>query len=362
VTELHELHRLASKRLQDHIEKHRQTPDVTLAKHIRYIQEQKANMISGKKLVYLDTLAWKCLADYKLKKPKLTDAMIMFAETFFAKAHSGQYVFPIAFPTFVELDALVIPETRAVLNDLVDEFSSGFCIVHQHERIREELVQLTSAQWNVHKAASDYLCSPLELMELSYPTLPAFVTASIDQNTFNKAWFDAMTELPMSAQLKVAATAPDEKWNNELGLTSLNEAKIKYQGDVGTLKQAIFVELKGCIEAWADIEGQAIEPKIVAEMACYIMAIWQSDTFYLAFPTLRVLSALHGSLRTGPNRRFKSGDLNDFSVAADALSICDVFLTDRRLANLISSEELDLGTLLGCQVIHGFEAMANYFS
>lgn len=88
----------------------------------------------------------------------------MFAETFFAKAHSGQYVFPIAFPTFVELDALVIPETRAVLNDLVDEFSSGFCIVHQHERIREELVQLTSAQWNVHKAASDYLCSPLELM------------------------------------------------------------------------------------------------------------------------------------------------------------------------------------------------------
>lgn len=223
-------------------------------------------------------------------------------------------------------------------------------------------MQLTSGQWGARKAASDYLCSPLELMDaVLYPPFPTFITATIDQNTFNKAWFDAMTELPMSAQLKVAATA-SEKWNNELGLTSLNEAKIKYQDDACTLKQAIFVELKGCIEAWADIEGQAIEPKIVAEMACYIIAIWQSDTFHSAFPTLRVLSALHGRLRTDPNRRFKSGDLNDFSVAADALSICDVFLTDRRLANLISSEELDLGSLLGCQVIHGFEAMTSYFS
>ncbi|TXH98584.1 MAG: hypothetical protein E6Q75_00970 [Rheinheimera sp.] len=198
-------------------------------------------------------------------------------------------------------------------------------------------------------------------MGISYPELPPFMTSQIDQNTFNKAWFDAMSEMPMSAQLRVAANCPDDKWDNRLGLDSLNKSKILHQEQARTLKLANFVELKGCIEAWAAEEELFLAPEFVTNLASCIVLAWQVEPTSRAFPTLRILSALHSVLRSDPNRKFKSGDLNDFAVAADALPYCDVFLTDRSLAHLIKSKELGLDTLFDCQVIHGFEAMAAYF-
>lgn len=351
----------ATQRLHEYIELHRLTPDITLAEHIRRIQKLRTNALSAKKLVYLDTLAWKCLVDYKLQKPKLTKAMVTFAEIFLAKIQNGQYAIPISFPTFLEMDTLVLPERRLVLNELVDELSKGLCIIPQQERIGRELQQIIRGELLIPYSLPDFFCSPVELMGLSYPVLPQFMAGHVDQNTFNKAWFDSMTQMPMSAQLQVAARCPDAKWDNRLGLDSLNESKALHQEQARTLKLANFVELKGCIEAWAETEGHFLEPSVVTHLASGIILTWQSNPTTRAFPTLRTLSALHSVLRADPKRKFKSGDLNDFSVAADALPCCDVFLTDQRLANLIKSKELGLDTLFDCEVIHSFEAMTAYF-
>lgn len=362
VSEFQDIQSQAAKLLHKKIQNHRSTPQITYAEHVKLGKAERVARIADKELVYLDTNAWKCLADYTLRKTTLTAEMENFARSLLHAAEQEKFIFPIGFHTFCELDALTNPDTREILNQLVDRLSSGICIVPQYERIGLELANLLKGDFAVPDKRDENLCSPIEIIELPRPKLPAEIIAYIDQNTFDKAWHDALIDLPMSAQLRVAQNAPGLKWNNSLGIDSLNDSKLKYQNELPNLKTAILVELKGCIETSASLEGQRLEPEITLKLACLAVSIWDRNSYSKAFPTLRILSSLHGLLRFDSDRRYKNGDPNDFSIAADALSVCDAFLTDKRLANILTARELNFEKLYGCAVVSGFDNMASYLS
>jgi hypothetical protein len=349
-------------RLSEYIETHRNFPKVTLSGHIRQMRRERAARASAKRLIYLDTNAWKCMADYRQQKASLTPPMNAFGASLEQAAKTGAFAFPIGLPTFFELDSMTSPTTRDTLVQLVDELSLGFCIAPFPDRVGTELRQLRSGVFQTTEGLEDFLCSPIELLGIPAVSLPGFDKAHVDEETFNKAFFDTLTELPFSIQLKVASSAPGEKWDNSRGIDDLNAGKAEHQAEIKNLNTGIFVELKGCIERWFVEEGVILSPREISLYALNALHHWHQTPTSRAFPTLRVLSSLYGLMRFDAQRRYRGGDPNDFMVAASALPVAHALFTDRKLAVLLSDPRIGLRNFSDCTVVSGFEDMAKYIA
>ena len=355
-----ELAQASAAQLGENIKRHSQTPQVTFAEHIRRVRKERSELIRDKRLIYLDTNAWKCLADHQLNKPRLTSAMSDFAAAIGRVRESGQFVFPIGLATFFELDALTNPETRDSIVELVDGLSLGYCIAPFPERIGQELTHAGLANFQDDDDPADFLRSPIELLGIPEMVPTDAGLAIVDRNTFNKAFFDTLVQLPFSLQLEVARTSPVSKWDNSRGTEELNQGKVAHQAEIVNLNTGIFVELKGIIEAWKTGEGIPVLSPQVAQQAAAIQYHWHQNPTSRAMPTLRVLSSLYGLMRFDANRKYKDGDQADFLTAASALPIAEAFFTDRRLAALLSEPTLSLNSFSKCVVVSGFEAMTKY--
>lgn len=347
-------------RLSHYIEVHRGLAEVSFADHVEQRRRDKVVHASSFKLIYLDTLAWKWVADYRQGKPSLPAAVKAFGESIEQAVQSGRFAFPIGVPTFFELDSMVDPATQGMLKILVDELSRGLCITSYHDRLGSELKMLRTNKLGQVEGLEDFLCSPIEMMGIPRFLLPDFVKGHVDQTTFNKALFDSLYELPFSIQLEVASGAPGKKWDNSRGIAGLNDGKVQHQSDVPTLNAGIFLELKGGIEAWFIGEGKALDHQQITLYALNAMNHWTQEPASRALPTMRILSSLYGLMRFDPNRRYKKGDPNDFLMAASALPISQVLFTDRKLAALLSDKRIGLDKFLDCSVVSGPEEMSQY--
>lgn len=352
----------AAARLSHFIELHRTRRDVTHADHVKARRRERALQTSTKELIYLDTNAWKCMADYRQNKANLTPAMMAFGQVLERVAQRDTFVFPIGLPTFFELDSMTHPETRNTVTKLVDELSQGFCITPFQERVGHELQQLHRNALNTPDGLEDFLCSPIELLGIPEISLPSLVKEHVDEETFNKAFFDSVSELPFSVQLEVASSKPSAKWDNSRGIADLNAGKDEHQGEVVNLNTGIFLELKGCIATWFRQEGIELSPGDFGLYALNAQYHWHQTPRSRALPTLRVLSSLYGLMRFDSPRRYRDGDPNDFMVAASALSVAHALFTDRKLSNLLADPRLGLSTFSKCKVVSGFDNMANYLA
>lgn len=349
-------------RLSHYIEVHRVCPNVTFFEHVRAKRKERAARVSTKKLICLDTNAWKCIADFREKKSGLTPDMNAFGETIEKIAQTGVFVCPISRPTFVELDSMTSSATRDTLRQLVDELSQGFCITPFHDRVGSELRKLRLGDLQTLEAPEEFLCSPVELLGIPTMPLPEFVIVHVDQNTFNKAFYDAMSELPFSIQLDVVASSPGAKWDNSRGTADLNTGKDEHQSEIKDLNTGIFVELKGCIETSFSSEKINLSATDIAFYALSALSHWNQAPSSRALPTLRVLSSLYGLMRFDAKRRYRDGDPNDFMLAASALPVAHALFTDKKLANLLSDSRIGLKNFTECVVVSGFGEMARYLN
>jgi hypothetical protein len=353
---------LAAARLNDFIELHRGRREVTLADHVRARRNERSARAATRELIYLDTNAWKCMADYRQGKPNLTPAMESFGHALERAAQTDAFVFPIGLPTFFELDSMTHPATRNSVTELADQLSQGFCITPFQDRVGHELQQLRRNALNTPDELADFLCSPIELLGIPTMSLPGFVKEHVDEETFNKALFDSISELPFSIQLEVASSAPGAKWDNSRGVADLNTGKAEHQDEVVNVNTGIFLELKGCIATWFDEEGIELSPQDVGLYALGAQYHWHQSPASRALPTLRILSSLYGLMRFDSQRKYRDGDPNDFMVAASALPVARALFTDRKLFNLLSDPRISLSTFSNCRVVSGFDEMANYLS
>ncbi|EFN1898152.1 TPA: hypothetical protein J1056_004602 [Escherichia coli] len=345
-------------RISHYIELHRGFPHVSFSDHIKRRRSERAARARSLKLIYLDTNAWKCVSDFRLNKASLTPAMKTFGTSIERAVQTGRFVFPIGLPTYFELDSMTDPATRETLTRLVDELSQGICITPFSERVGSELRKLRMSKLDEPEGLEDFLCSPIELMGVPTISTLGYLESYVDKETFNKAVFDALSELPFSFQLEIARTSLGAKWDNSRGITELNDGKAKHQSEIANLNTAIFIELTGGITAWFREEGIPISLLDIKRYALEAQYYWHKMPDSRAMPTLRVLSSLYGLMRYDPQRRYKNGDPNDFMVAASALPVADALYTDRKLANLLSDKRIELNRFSDCTVVSGFENMA----
>ncbi len=130
---------MASERFAFHLA----NPTVSLEE---YRQEQRRRIrerIQSKRVIYLDTNAWKCLSDYTRGKTTLNDAMVDFAKTMNSDRVRENCVFPIGAATLFELQSMEDPVSISTLAQLVDTFSMnvGSPIAERNHRSRVGPVQ-----------------------------------------------------------------------------------------------------------------------------------------------------------------------------------------------------------------------------
>lgn len=347
-------------RLDHYIDVHRDLPEVSFVDHVKKRRRDKIAHASSFKLIYLDTLAWKCLADFRQGKSTLTTAMKEFCASIEQVIQTGRFAFPIGVPTYFELASMVDLTTQEILRLLVDELSQGLCITSYHDRVGSELEMLRANRFSEANGLENFLCSPIEMIGIPTISLPPFITEYVDQNTFNKAFFDTQYEVPFSIQLEIASTSPGGQWDNSRGIADLNYGKIQHQSEVVNLNTGIFLELKGGIEAWFINEDRPLDYPQITLAALSAMNLWEQEPTSKAMQTLRILSSLYGLMRFDQNRRYKNGDPNDFMVAASALPVANALFTDRKFATLLSDKRIGLDKFSDCAVISGFEEMSEY--
>lgn len=302
------------------------------------------------------------MADFRQKKPTLTTAMVAFGQILERTARTDAFAFPIGLPTFFELDSITHSETRNIITELVDDLSQGVCIAPFQDRVGHELQQLRRDELSRPSELADFICGPMELLGVPAFSLPEFVKEHVDEVTFNKAFFDSLSELPFSIQMQVASSAPGAKWDNSRGIAGLNAGKDEHQGEVANLNTAIFLELKGCIESWFEQEGIELSQGDIGLYALNSLWHWDQVPTSRALPTLRILSSLHGLMRFDSRRRYRDGDPNDYMVAASALPVAHALFTDRKLASLLSDPRIGLTSFSDCAVVSGFNEMAEYLA
>lgn len=347
-------------RLEHYLDIHQGHEHVSYVDHIRMRRREKTIQAQAFKLIYLDTNAWKCAADRRQGKELKTPEMERFADVLERAASSGEFAFLIGAPNFFELDSMNDASTRNSLCELVDQLSKGFCTLPYSDRMGTEIVHLEKNEQDHVLEIEDFLCSPAELLGIPNVELREPLIGLVDEGTLNKAYYDAVSELPFSFQLQLAGNAPGEKWRNSNGIEELNTNKALHQPEIANLISGIFVELKGCIEAWCRENSLTADPAMVVILAGRAIIHWNQYKSSTNLSTLKIISGLHGLMRFDSHRKYKSGDIADYMIAASALPVASAFFTDRKLVNYISDPRIRLDGIFSCDLVSGFGEMGDY--
>lgn len=341
----------AAARLSEFIKIHQQSMNVSFAEHVANRRRELLSVIGNRRIIYLDTNAWKCLSDFKRGKPLNAD-MIAFCKAITSDGILKKCVFPIGLSTLFELQSMDDPLTLASFAQFIDEFSSNLCIASQFEILEDEKIAFDKSNQSAQDTRTPSLRRPFEVYgipELSYHRDNLF---GVDENTFQKAFYDALSQLSISQQLAFVFENNLEKWDNRSGITDMNINKIEHF--LPEIKVTTFKELMGTMEYLIPDRVKLLE---------YLLPVinhWKSHPQSTHFAFARILSILHGLMRADKNKPYKQGDLTDFFTAATALPDADAFFTDKRLYHIIHDSRIDLSAFVGCKTIFGFKQFAEY--
>jgi hypothetical protein len=352
---------LASKavdRMQQLVELYEGQSDVSLHDHVRAKRKERVVSAKAFRLIYLDTNAWKCIADFDVGKTTLTAEMEYFAKMMELAKKSGDFAFPISASTLFEMDAMTDSVTRDSMCRIADQLSKGFCIIPLTERFDTELRQLKSNKLNANEGLDAFLCSPTELLGIPEFSVGGFWP--VNKLTYDKALFDVLSEMPFSTLLEVTREKQGRKWDNSRGVDEENIRKSKLQVLELNLNTAVAIELRDLIGAWFKDIDVEMSTQDLNQYVFRAMQYWQENENTKAMPTLRSLSSIRGLMLLDPQRKFQKGDINDFMIAASALPVASAFFTDRKLKNLIKDKRIGIDHYSGCEVVSGFADMGLY--
>ncbi|WP_186166594.1 hypothetical protein [Burkholderia gladioli] len=338
---------------------HRANPAVSFDEYRQDQRRKIRDRIQSKRIIYLDTNAWKCLSDYARGKPNLNEAMVDFAQTMNSDRIRDNCVFPIGPATLFELQSMDDPVSISTLTDLVEKFSMNVGCQPPNEVIDQELALFNRKETRDADAEPERFCHPMEItgkLELNIPNMlpPA------ERLAFKKTSLDILYALPTAAHLEMAAASLHPRWDNTAGIEEMNAGMIAHQHELETFPDALLVELTG-IMSFHVPDGPPISgfPPQKAQ-ALMAMIRWSEQPSSRHLVAARIQANLHATVRYIENRKFRKGDIADFITAQIALPSAHAFFTDRALASLLGEPKIGLAKFCSCDVVSGFDSFAVY--
>jgi len=338
---------------------HRANPDVTFDEYRQNQRRTIRERVQSKRIIYLDTNAWKCLSDYERGKTNLIDAMVDFAQTMNSERVRNNCVFPIGSATLFELQSMDDPVSLSTLTDLVERFSMNVGYQPPNEMIDQELALFNRKDTRDACAEPERFCHPMEItgkLEVKVPNLLPVA----DTLAFKKTLLDIIHALPTVAHLEMAAASVHPQWDNTAGIDEMNEGMAAHQHELENFPHALLVELTAIMKFHVP-DGPPIGgyPPQRAQ-ALMAMVHWHENPRSRHLMTARIQANLHATVRSIENRKFRKGDIADFVTAQVALPSAHALFTDKAFANLLNEPQIGLKQFCSCEVVSGFDNFAAY--
>lgn len=334
----------------------------------RYIKQQRLALgkkLQGRKSINLDTKYWIILRDAATGQTDDPDKkkLLSLLRDLVVK---GIAFCPLSCPAFMEFGLQSDRSTRIATAQMVDELSLGATLSDPETLMNAELAQFIR---RVNGYNDLHHIQHLVWTKVSFVFGETFLSfAGIELNgefSVQKPFYDYLAQTPCT-KIMESIGGPDEMppmpGHNP---TKLN-ADIAFHADsLKSFEQTYRDEIAGTVEVvgqhaaniFNDIicnqYGEYREPsaELLNMVKNLLAAQFNKPETKMELRMMHIYATLHADLRWNRGQKFKPNDLMDFIHATCAVAFCDVFMTERRLANVLTNRQ-HLDDLYDCKVVY----------
>ena len=341
--------------LRESFERHTATPDVSPEEYLSFKHRQLRGILSGRKLVYLDTNHWinlrHVILSSPLERPGYRDMLAVLGTL----QEQQRICCPVSFLLFEELMRQSDPVTRLRTAQLMDRFSSGVCFQFPLELARNELRHFllrSVAQKPTEPRAWVWTKTGFLAGEI-LPTEPSVPDAT--NNRLQKAWTDLMWAVRLEHVLEILDSYDNAMDFWERYAVACSADAVFYRSSELSYDEVLQREKAFLIRKLMEEELQSIGQEIWDEFPecrdpAKLPAPAASDYSPLNLPSLKILAAISATEMLG-KMKFDSHDMLDFRHAALAIPYCDAVCCDNPMATRLRNKPCELGRVYGTEIL-----------
>ena len=344
---------------------------VSIRQHIENRQVELGVSLESRRAVYLDTKYWILLRNAALEGHNSDIARLL--DLLRAGRRRGLLFCPIEENVVVEVLKQSDVSTRNATAELIDEMSDGVALIPGDVRAETELAHLVHKYSGTPKPKSihHYVWTRLTYaLGTSIPDLSS-MNPSIDpafELAMQKSFFDFAWSMPLARVLRERPNLRPEELDFDDVALKINEGNARHAGDIRTFAQTYSAEVRGLVDLIAEGANDLVfsvarqkgvdlsrptdaeRRTAVNQFKNLFAIILEKARARKELRTIHILASLFASVRWNKGQKIEGNHIYDFQHAAAALGYCNVFLTERSLATMVSQKHLALEDMNGCEV------------
>ena len=256
--------------------------------------------------------------------------------------------------------------------ELIDDFSANVSLIPYFDRISLEILyflnrclygeeQVYHPNYLVWTKATCSLGTPIPYNEMFSKEELLVVQKSF----FDQLWYNRFSDFVKFSDVNKLLTFPkrpdlsktinvDCSYHRDKLSSFQGTFKDEIAGVIDAISPLLIETLTAFYEKAADKKAQEGEVKNSESLRMfknliYHMFAQKKDNGY--FPTLKVGAGVHAAVRWDKQRLFKENDFQDFTHAQAAIPYCDIFLTEKPLKHLLSTQSLAYDKEYNCTIV-----------
>jgi len=323
--------------------------------------------------VYLDINHWIALRDVMLGRPRDPRHVEVY-ERLRQLVESGRLVCPVSECVFFEIFKQADRQTRLATARVADQLSHGITLQFSDHRLQTEVIHFLRQCSG--KGDSLYPLEQLVWTKAAHVlgrTYPVFAGLPPDESMhLQKMATDMLWECTLEQLVDALADSrPVSTIYTEESAKELNKGKIAHAHEIKTYEDAFLAELGGVVDLYTSTFAKMMRWMYVkdtgralaqGDMECDEPGKLMRNLIFHAFrlgrittqlPSFMIHSHLHATIRFDRPRKLRPNDLWDFRHAVAGVPFCDIFVSDRGLASLVTSPRLAFDKLYNTRVVTG---------
>ena len=318
--------------------------------------------------IYLDQRYWNFCRDAASGHPQKPEH-VEILQALYDLVDQRIALCPVFYSVFAETMKLR-HESRLVVARLIDRLSLGVAVQEPRNLALKELSHFTWTRLlgdTTSAPMAHYVFLPVaHLVGEQHPVNTGFKPE--DELVLQKGFYEFMSTVTMEEVMQLLRDREPVREDDSEFQSRQNVAAARNRHRFRTFKEAFAIELDGVADIW---EGETrafvselferghriaveVSPSSAVEMTRNLIAIvfggLKLGRITTELPSIHIPTGIHAAIRHR-RQKYVKGDLHDFAHATTALGYCDAFLTETRLANLLTQRPLQYDQIYQCRVM-----------
>lgn len=349
---------------------HLEHPDQTVDAYIKSRHLELGAEVVRRKRIYLDQRYWIYCREAALGRPQSPEHHRLY-EALRNGVQSGQIICPTNLVILRETMKHAEHNVRLQSAEVIQELSGGVSIHPSHVLDQLEVLHFlrsagTKSQ-DIYPTEQLAWCKVGNIIghpsPMNLPVDPATDTA------IRKSWYDFMAGIPLSTLVSAfSAEGIMQGQPSDDCYVRRNAECQQHRGDFQTFSQVYLIEIGGILDSMRTELDEAqlylyekqtgrsrseVKSSDVSDGTRQLIDLihhgFQTNVFTTQLAGIQILASIHAAIRH-KGQKFRRGDREDHQHARAALPYCDLFLTERTLGGLLTTNPLNLDKRFACQV------------